>query len=228
MVGLVATSNPRPATTLPADFLARKQHRAYTSYTVSAAGAVSNSVIDGGFTPGIDLTRTPWFVPDSVFSGFGETHPGEKSGLSATVAERLHPASSLTIEANETVIASTLIKFRAGPETDNIGIERAKSPFHVPWVWHEHALIQTTEGTVLRVNGSRFPSHAWYVDGRQLGLRIQEPVRLSDTEPALTTGPPKDATVIEAANDSATGPITEHPFTVAARPTGAQQFSIRI
>lgn len=226
MVGLVATSNPRPATALPESFLDAQQHRAYSSFSVSGTGAVSNSVIDGGYTPGIDLTRTPGFAPNFLFRGYDATHPGETSALSGTVTGRLHPASSLRVEPNETVISSTLVKFRAGKETDEIGINTANSPHHVPWVWHEHALIRTPRDTVLRMNGSRFPSHAWYIDRRRVALRLQAPVKMSDTEPALITGPRKGSTVIAAASDTATGPIGDHPFTVAAHPLGSQEYRI--
>jgi len=228
MVGLVATSNPRPPDTLPESYREAQQHRAFTAYEIDPNRTVSAHVVDGGFTPGIDLAKTPKFAPDFLFKGYDKAYPGETSRLSGIVMGRLHPASTLEMRTGETVLASALVKFRAGKETDKVGIDTATSPYHVPWVWHEHALIQRGNAYLLRVNGSRFPSHAWYVDGKRFGLSVQENVTLSDTEPALVTGPPADTTPIKPEDDAATGPITSHPFTVAARPKGAEDFAITL
>jgi len=226
MVGLVATSNPRPPETLPESFTAAGQHRAFSAYHIAPTATVSDPIVDGGFTPGIDLERTPKYAPDFLFSGYDKAHPGETSALSGIVSGRLHPASTLETTAEETVLASALVKFRAGKETDTIGIETAGSPYHVPWVWHEHALIRQGDGYLLRVNGSRFPSHAWYVDGKRLGFSVQEKVTLSDAEPALIAGPRVGSTPVAAKDDKASGRVTTHPFTVAARPNGAEDFAI--
>lgn len=226
MAGLVATSNPRPPEVLPESFASEGQHRAFSAYHIAPTATVSYPIVDGGFTPGIDLERTPKYAPDFLFSGYEEAHPGETSALSGIVTGRLHPASTLETTAGEAVLASALVKFRAGKETDMIGIETAGSPYHVPWVWHEHALIRRGDGYLLRVNGSRFPSHAWYVDGKRLGLSVQEKVTLSDTEPALIAGPRVGSTPVAAKDDKASGRVTTHPFTVAARPKGAEDFAI--
>ena len=106
---------------------------------------------------------------------------GEKSGLSS-VGYGLHRNSSLSSVVGALkeaeVLGSALIKFRAGRETDRAGIERAGSPYHVPWVWCEHALVRCDEKYLLIVNGSSFPSHYWYVNGQKVGALCQASVEL--------------------------------------------------
>jgi hypothetical protein len=64
------------------------------------------------------------------------------------------------------VLVNALIKFRAGKNTDEIGIKSVRSPFHVPWVWCEFVLTYGKGEFKMYGKGSIFPSHAWYFNGK--------------------------------------------------------------
>jgi len=78
-----------------------------------------------------------------------------------------------TIPASETVLVDGIIKFRAGANTDRIGVDSVKCPYHVPWVWCETAL--TYDGTRFKLygRGSIFPTHCWYLDGAKVATTNQ-------------------------------------------------------
>jgi|GEM_PF-3573335 len=222
MVGLVGTSNPRPPKSLPANFRPSMQFRSMTAFKIARNGEVSNSFLDSGYTPPVDKTKLPLYIKSFVPGGT-TFYPGQASAISGVLQGSLHPASTLSVPAGYNVLASVMIKFRAGPHTNKVGISLAKSPYHVPWVWCEHALIKQGDRLALIANGSRFPSHAWYVNGESIGSLIQRPVTISDKEPALATGKPVvsgeslDTTFGNPDNDKAPGLIKSQPNTVPPR-----------
>ena len=218
MFGLVATSNTHPPKTLTDDFYKGTGFRALITYRLKPDGTFDQQDLNPGFTPAFDPTK---LVGDSLAKYFMPTSDlskGQKSVLSRIVTGALHPNSSLSLPEGAEVLSSALIKFRAGPETNDKGIKEARSPFHVPWVWCEHAVIRQGGSIRLIANGSRFPSHAWYLDDKLIGTMLQEPVTMSDKEPALTAGPSKDKDWGKPEDDKSTKPITEHAFTLAASP----------
>jgi len=163
----------------------------------------------------------------------GGPHNGQKSALSNVVSGRLHPNSTLKVPDGAKVLSSGLVKFRAGEETNKAGLEHAGSPYHVPWVWCEHAVVRIGASLRLFGNGSRFPSHSWYIDNQKIGHILQENVTISDKEPAFTTGAlakdPKTGDEVlfnDPSKDSSAGPITKHAYTVPANPKGARDFKI--
>lgn len=215
MVGLVGTQNPRPPSTLPENFRTGKQFRAICGYDIGSDGAVSNEIIDPGYTPPIDKQKLPALVQLGPIPDDPNFYAGESSGLSGIVIGKLHTASTLSVPSGHEVLASALIKFRAGAHTNSVGIKDAGSPYHVPWVWCEHALIKQDDEIRLIANGSRFPSHAWYVDGKLVGSLIQKPLKLSEEEPALSSGVAAGEELGPAALDNASGPISSHPNSVS-------------
>jgi len=154
-IGLAATSNPDPQLTV-ADFntfRTEKNFRACTYcrlglITDDKTGAVKTAVaieswVDPGYTPPFSKWSFPSTVPGSILewdfsvwdSGW---YPGEASPLSQVSIKSRHPNSTITgVPASEAVLVNSLIKFRAGKHTDDLGINTVKCPFHVPWVWCE-------------------------------------------------------------------------------------------
>jgi hypothetical protein len=226
VMGLIGTSNPEPPGELSsaASFASRRQYRALLSCSVTRQQrgiAVSNAVVDGGYTPPFNKSKLntklgDWApIPDDP-----KFYPGEVSALSAVVAGRLHPSSTLSIPRGCDIAVSALIKFRAGAHTDDIGIRDAKSPVHVPWVWCEYALVFDGAKVKLIGRGSVFPSHAWYVAGRQVAKRLQDPVAASKQDPALSTGQPASQLRTLAERDNSPGSIVGQPYSIGA---GQQQ-----
>ena len=223
VMGLVGTCNPEPAQTLDNlnAFRARKQYRALASFSlpIQQSSPAEDTIIDGGYTPPFDkskidtVLRSVAPIPDDP-----NFYPGETSPLSAVVTASLHPSSTLTLPTGPSVIASCLIKFRAGKHTDNIGIEEANSPVHVPWVWCECAIILSGPTYRLLGKGSTFPSHAWYVNGTQVAKELQAPVNVSEKEPAISTGRPANQPRVEASRDISKGRITSHNYTLGDGP----------
>jgi hypothetical protein len=200
IMGLVGTSNPEPPLKIPnvEGFSLTREYRALLSCTVDTSAEktgqkrgyqISNTIVDPGYTPPFDKSkihtslRSIAPIPDDT-----AYYAGESSSLSGITAGGLHPSSSLVVPSGYEVVASALIKFRAGEHTDNIGVEEAKSPVHVPWVWCEYALVSSKSALRLLGQGSSFPSHAWYVNGTQVARRLQGPIAVSDSDPAISTG----------------------------------------
>ncbi len=222
VMGLVGTANPEPPRDIPFvdAFRARKQYRALTSFKLTSKPkpAVSEPVLDAGWTPPFDKSKfdtqlinlAP--IPDDP-----KFYSGEISSLSTINAARLHPFSTLKVTRTDEVLASAFIKFRAGPHTDSIGISAdVKSPVHVPWVWCEYALVTSGEKIKLLAQGSCFPSHAWYVGGRQVAKRYQDPISVSEKEPAISIGQPASHPQAAANADRSTGPAAGQEFTLSA------------
>jgi hypothetical protein len=181
---LKATSNPAPRAAI-ADFntfRAQRRFRALTCCRLSletddATGKLTGLRVleafqDPGWTPPFRYgefspAQTPALFADADLRD-PEWYPGEASTLSAVVAQRqCRNTSILDIPSGEEVLANALLKFRAGRHTDQVCIKLG-CPFHVPWLWQEWLLTCVGGRFKLYARGSKFPSHAWYVDGRQV------------------------------------------------------------
>ena len=220
LMGLVGTANPRPPERI-ADrdaFVRTKQFRALVECTVDLRSKnVTQSVIDPGYTPPFDKSRIDTILRSvAPIPSDPDFYAGESSATSGVVTGKLHPSSTLKLGRDYSVIASAMIKFRAGPHTDQIGIAEANSPVHVPWVWCEFALIRCSTGYRLLGNGSTFPSHAWYVDGAQLTRTLQGAVSCSEHDAALNTGQPKAQPQSSAKADKSTGAADKQLFAIGA------------
>jgi len=214
-VGLKGTSNPRPPKKIPENFKDSKQFRALTQYKIDKSDKVSLKIIDPGYTPPFDILKVPNIAGAIAWSSDdGKAHAGEKSSISSVEIGKLHPFSTLSLPAGSVVLASALIKFRAGSYTNDIGIEKAGSPFHVPWVWCEHALVRNNGKLLMVANGSSFPSHAWYVDGNIVGMLLQKKVTLSENAPALSAGAIVSKSLPSKLEDGVTGQVDQHPHTI--------------
>ncbi|WP_284620695.1 polymorphic toxin-type HINT domain-containing protein [Aquabacterium humicola] len=223
MMGLIGTSNPEPPQRIEdvSAFRANKQFRCLMSCEVDLqTSTVTSRIIDPGYTPPIDPERfsTPLartaarlaLPSDPTF------HPGEASSVSDIVTGRLHPNSTLSLKPGQTPIVSGLTKFRAGDATDSLGIYKAKSPTHVPWVWVEFALVNQLGGPpLIMAQGSEFPSHRIYVNGTQVTQRSQAQVR-APYEPLLTTGQRAWEVRVPGKFDRGAGPVTGHDFAIPA------------
>jgi hypothetical protein len=220
VMGLVATSNPPPPMgyTNVADLLSRRQYRAAERFVVDNGKLVAPlCFVDPGYTPPFDKAKLASFARDLVpVDADTNFYPGESSAISAVVTGALHGSSSLTVPPGYAVVASQLIKFRAGAHTDGIGLTEAKSPVHVPWVWCEQALIQ--KGNVYRLLGcgSKFPSHAWYVNGQQVAEAMQAVVTPSDKDSAISTGQPGNQPQQPAVADKSSGRADTQLYAIGA------------
>jgi hypothetical protein len=226
IMGLVGTANSEPPESLKNihAFQRTQQYRALLSCTLSGGTRqrVAAQQIDPGYTPPFDKSTIPVlerpFVPIPADKAF---HAGESSPVSGIVIGKLHPCSTLSIPGGANVRLSALIKFRAGDTTDAIGVSAdVASPVHVPWVWCEYALVSSGPRQLLICNGSVFPSHAWYVNGRQVGKSLQTEVHASGTDPVLNTGQPAGKLRDRAEADKGTGAVSSQLYAVNA---GLQQ-----
>jgi hypothetical protein len=219
VMGLVGTANPEPPIKLiDVDaFRGLRQYRALLACEVARPPRpiARASIIDAGYTPPFDKskldTRLAALAPIPDDPKF---YAGESSQLSAIVAGKLHPCSTLKVGAAEHVLVSAFIKFRAGAHTDAIGINDANSPVHVPWVWSEYALVASGSRYRLLAQGSHFPSHAWYVGGKQVAKCYQRPIAVSDKEPAISAGSPANLPAFPASTDRSDGPASRHDHTL--------------
>ena len=220
LMGLVGTSNPRPAERIDdvAAFRRKKQYRALVECNVDLrSGTVTLPVLDPGYTPPFDKSKIDTILRSvAPIPNDPDYYAGESSATSAIVTGKLHPSSTLKLHNDYKVLASAMIKFRAGAHTDKIGISEAKSPVHVPWVWCEFALVRSPAGLRLLGNGSTFPSHAWYVDGRQLSQTLQGAISCSAHDATLSTGQPKGQPQSSASADKSTGAADKQLYAVGA------------
>jgi len=181
-LGLAATSNPTPADSI-SDFPSFQRAKNFRSLTYCRFRAdiddqtrqlnsfqVLEAAHDGGWTPPFRMGDWPstTFAFDTSIYSFA-WYQGEYSPLSLVNTQNRHANTTISaVPANETVLVNSLIKFRAGSHTDNIGITHVGSPFHVPWVWCE--LLLTYAQGVFKMYGhaSIFPSHAWYFNDAKI------------------------------------------------------------
>ena len=119
------------------------------------------------------------------------------------------------------VLVDALVKVRAGPHTNCLGITVAQSPRHVPWVWCEHALMKKRtekgDGYFLYLTGSRFPSHSLFLNGERILEISSDPLEGNTSDEALTKGAEtKDTGLRNPGDDGAEGPVDKHRYTVSA------------
>ncbi len=225
MVGLVGTSNNAPADVLPIDFQTKRDYRAFTMFDLGVNGNIERSIIDGGFTPPIDKSKLPAlvrrFVPDDT-----NYYPGEYSPISMIRKGVLSEATTIDKPEGYEILVSSIIKFRAGKHTDELGVNKAESPYHVPWVWCEHALFRKGNSLRLIANGSRFPSHAWYLDGKKVLELRQASVTVSANEIAFTKGASANVPQPPASDDKQKGRIDNHAYTIPAKDAAPISFDI--
>ena len=149
-------------------------------------GEAASRIVNPGYTPPVDLSKVgvmgyipPWLKQQRAHVADQTPYPAEASPLSEIYLEQVHPNSVLGAPApNERLVASGLLRFRAGPHTDAVGLSDANSQYHVPWVWAEFQLTSLGGGRVrLRGASSQFPTVAWY-----LGDVQQQPVHRQTTD----------------------------------------------
>jgi hypothetical protein len=171
--GLRCTANDPPPLRIPHldSFLRSKEYRSAMFCRIrlhvdSATSRVKEVKILGAhYDPG-------WTPPTKCLVGPSEHFQGEASPLSIIYGERRHQNTSLP-SYEGTVLANGVIKFRAGASTDQLGIKKAGSPYHVPWVWCEMLLLYSLGSVRLVGRGAEFPSHAWYFNEKQVGTIMQ-------------------------------------------------------
>jgi len=193
-VGLVATANDQPPAAIEnfQAFQDKKQFRALTychlgvvvdDHSKAVTKVVSiNGITDPGWTPPFSLWRYPSAAVGSAIDGWNafkstwsfQYHAGEQSPLSKIVVNGRHANTTIdSVPPGETVLANMIIKFRAGGITDSLGINVVKCPYHVPWVWCETVLTYQNEKFKVYGRGSIFPTHTWYLEGRQVMSKDQ-------------------------------------------------------
>ena len=219
IMGLAGTANPEPpGELLTVDgFRAQRQYRALLSCKLRSGPPphLTDQIIDAGYTPPFDKAKLDTQLAHlAPIADDRQFYAGEASNVSSIVLGRLHPCSTLSVGSADKVLVSAFIKFRAGPHTDQIGINDAKSPVHVPWVWCEYALVSSGAKTKLLAQGSSFPSHAWYVAGRQVARRYQCQVSASESDPAISTGLSAKLPAASATSDCSSGPANGHEHAI--------------
>ncbi len=195
-LGLSATSNPAPPESLP-DFLAYQRTKHFRAMTYChfhveiddrtgqvTSFRVADAFSDGGWTPPFRIRQWPSTIFSFDMSIYDTNwYRGESSPLSFVRRQARHPNTAISsVSGDETVLVNSLIKFRAGQHTDDVGIKKVGAPFHVPWVWCEMVLTHVGGQFKAYGRGSIFPSHAWYLDGR----RIQTQGQVADTSFPVT------------------------------------------
>jgi hypothetical protein len=268
-MGLYATRNGAPPTQIDDvdAFRSQKNFRALTSARLVLDiddetdrikdYSLQDKVIDPGYTPPFKKKSFPlsviraypadWFTDDDSMVD-PNYYPGEASIISTVMVPGRHENGStlITVPGGETVVADSIIKFRAGSHTDDIGTKTVGAPWHVPWVWNEWVLTFAGKGTFkLYATASKFPSHAWYVNGKQVatvaeigdlsfpsapattrhvplvGWKFDQPHPLTigverlALYPVLSKGAEAAAGAPQAADGWAGGPIETHAHTVA-------------
>jgi hypothetical protein len=231
IMGLVGTSNPTPPSRIEnvQTFVRSKQYRALISCTVEMEPSVRalEVTLDPGYTPPFDKSkidsslRSVAPIPDDP-----DFHAGEASPISAVCVGKLHPCSSLIVKSGQKVLASALIKFRAGKHTDDIGIEKANAPAHVPWVWSEFALVSQGSTYRLLCNGSKFPSHVWFVNGKSVATIVQANISVSEHDPILNTGQPANKKQTDASTDKSSGNVGAHADSIG--PAGQLDIELKV
>lgn len=263
-VGLIATANKRPADSIDKfdGFLAQKQFRALTychlivatddKNQANARASLVRELKDPGFTPPFSFYHYPSAAVGSAIDGWEafkaawsfEFHKGELSPVSSIVLNGRHPNTTIKdVPSNESVLANVLIKFRAGPETDRLGVKVIQCPFHVPWVWCETLLTFNAGKLKLYGCGSRFPTHNWYLNGKKVLFQDQVgdyhfPTKASNSNasllnlarnlmeidyerlalyPVLSSGAPATGERAQVEVDATQrGPVAGHRYTVGA------------
>ena len=157
-------------------------------------------------------------------------HQGEYSPLSVVRTEARHPNTAIsTVPTTETVLVDSLIKFRAGKNTDDVGINKVGAPYHVPWVWCELVLTFGNGQFKMYGRGSIFPSHAWYFNNSQVNAVRQAsdstfPLRYVRFPPSFVSRPPGTPTLSFPTTSIAYNQLRIYPILTKGAPAwGPQQ-----
>jgi hypothetical protein len=192
-VGLMATANPAPASLIQ-DFLEFQTTKGFRALTYchlilhidDDTGGITGveqveEITDPGYTPPFRKLDYPLAAAASITEGIevfkatwsSDYHKGDESDLSEIVVKGRHKNTAIdNVPAEESVLADALVKFRAGKITDELGLAIG-CKYHVPWVWCETVLTYSKGRFKLYGSGSIFPSHAWYLDDRQVMSKAQ-------------------------------------------------------
>jgi hypothetical protein len=242
-IGLYATSNPAPPATL--DFPAYRKSKQFRAMTFAElevetsddkskvlAASVVESILDPGWTPPFDRTitlLTRVYVPEPSMAD-PAFYAGEL-GLGSSILPRIqHRNSTFAMKvAQDELVASGLILFRAGKHTDDIGVKTVKCPYHVPWVWCEWLVTHKAGKFTVYGTGSVFPTHTFYAQGACFGQQDEptdarftrswrHPLTIDTSAlrvyPVLTTGAPASGAQVADTTNGATGPVTSVPYAV--------------
>jgi hypothetical protein len=184
---------------------------------------VIDSILDPGWTPPFDRTitlLTRVYVPEPSMAD-PAFYAGEL-GLGSSILPRIqHRNSTFAMKvAQDELVASGLILFRAGKHTDDIGVKTVKCPYHVPWVWCEWLVTHKAGKFTVYGTGSVFPTHSFYAQGVCFGQQ-DEPTDAKFTRswrhpltidtsalrvyPVLTTGAPASGAQVADTTNGATG-----------------------
>jgi hypothetical protein len=132
---------------------------------------IKEAIHDPGWTPPLRFAECLPSLTPALFANQVLRHAswqaGEASVLSQVGPEHHANSSIEDIPPGERVLVNALIKCRSGKESDEVGLQLG-SPFHVPWIWNEWLLTHVPGRLKLYMRASRFPSHAWYVNGSQV------------------------------------------------------------
>lgn len=242
-VGLIATSNSAPPVMV--DFKTYQQTQQYRAMMFCSLEVeadeetdtiISLSVVEAFHDPGWTPPFDPWKVKATLAPALVDKdikdrnfYPGE-AGLGTKIQlQRYHDSSNMkgVVRADQ-VLVNGVLKFRAGKHTDDLGVKKVGAPFHVPWVWCEFLLAYKGGKIHLFGQGSEFPTHTWYLNGKSVfqvdrvgdttfpiassGLLTSEiDVEKMKIYPVLAVGMP--AKYPQLQNSINSGPVSTHPHT---------------
>lgn len=186
-IGLIGTRNSIPPLQLasPQAYAQTQAMRSLMSCTVvitvdagsgqPIASRIQAPLLDPGWTPPFDMSLFPPLIvlklidPAMQKEGYASGEQGVVSGIYNT----RHPSSMLfangaSSAGNGRILVDAIMVFRAGEQTDQIGVNSAKAPWHVPWVWNEFGLVYQGGSYTLRAVATKFPTTWWYVNGNMV------------------------------------------------------------
>jgi len=244
-IGLYATRNrPPPGLIDFPRYRGSKQFRSMTYAELEVETAdddskvtgvtVVDSILDPGWTPPFDRSitlLTKVYVPDESMADTAY-YAGELGLASAVWPRGRHKNSTLTMPvAQDDLVASALIFFRAGKHTDDIGVNVVKCPYHVPWVWCEWLVTFKAGRFTMYGTGSLFPTHTFYAQGKSFAQQDEptdpefssswsHPFTIDTSAlrvyPALIKGAPASGPQALDSTNSAPGPASSVPNAVSS------------
>ena len=242
--GLYATRNPAPPASLDfPEYRKSKQFRAMTFAELEIetsddqskvlSVSVVDPILDPGWTPPFNrkITILTRVVAPNAAMADPNFHAGELGSGSAILPRIHHRSSTFSVRApQDNLVASALIFFRAGKQTDDIGVNDVKSPNHVPWVWCEWLVTYSAGKFTMHGTGSIFPTHTFYAQGASFAQQDEptdahfhrkswrNPLTIDTSMlrvyPALVAGAPASGPQVADATNKTAGPATSVPYTV--------------
>ena len=191
-----------------------------------------HSCQDPGWTPPIDQGKFLALGLAGLWSANVNDRNYYRAEISpiSSIVYSIHPNNVISFEDGETVLVSSVMKFRAGQHTDNIGVSsEVGSPFHVPWLWNEFALSYYKDQYLLHISAAKFPTTYWYINGqlqrsmpqvfdttfpKRAGFSSPIDVNKLQIYPVLSAGAPSSAPQSPIDDPySINDPVIDHPFT---------------